>query len=146
MCTSPQVGLVWLLRLISSICCSNLRCLAVVGRNEMYGNDSAADSIDDFSAYVSGDVYVDSEVNPKTLWVTVLLRLELTSYSDSFIIFFRYVGNLDISVSEEFVISLFSQIGLVNKCKIIHEVRKISQDSSSPLSKSHQVGLFCSFG
>uniref|UniRef100_A0A5S6QLL2 RRM domain-containing protein n=1 Tax=Trichuris muris TaxID=70415 RepID=A0A5S6QLL2_TRIMR len=32
-----------------------------------------------------------------------------------------YVGNLEPSVSEQFLVSLFSQIGTVSKCKIIHE-------------------------
>ncbi|KHJ48078.1 hypothetical protein D918_01345 [Trichuris suis] len=32
-----------------------------------------------------------------------------------------YVGNLEPSVSEQFLVSLFSQIGAVSKCKIIHE-------------------------
>ncbi|KRZ88785.1 Nucleolysin TIAR [Trichinella sp. T8] len=32
-----------------------------------------------------------------------------------------YVGNLDATISEEFLLSLFSHIGGVSKCKIIHE-------------------------
>ena len=35
---------------------------------------------------------------------------------------FRYVGNLDASVSEDLVCALFSQIGPVKGCKIIREV------------------------
>lgn len=32
-----------------------------------------------------------------------------------------YVGNLDVSVSEELLIALFSQMGAVKSCKIIRE-------------------------
>lgn len=32
-----------------------------------------------------------------------------------------YVGNLDISVSEELLVALFSQMGAVKNCKIIRE-------------------------
>ena len=35
---------------------------------------------------------------------------------------FRYVGNLDPSVTEELIVVLFGQIGTVKGCKIIHEV------------------------
>lgn len=35
---------------------------------------------------------------------------------------FRYVGNLDSSVTEEFVTTLFGQIGLVTKTKVICDV------------------------
>lgn len=33
-----------------------------------------------------------------------------------------YVGNLDAQMTEEFLVVLFSQIGPVKGCKIIHEV------------------------
>ena len=34
----------------------------------------------------------------------------------------RYVGNLDHQMTEEFLITLFGQIGQIRGCKIIHEV------------------------
>ncbi|VDP12173.1 unnamed protein product [Soboliphyme baturini] len=43
---------------------------------------------------------------------------------------FRYVGNLDASISEEFLVSLFNQIGSVNKCKIIHEEMRVNWATS----------------
>lgn len=35
---------------------------------------------------------------------------------------FRYVGNLDPSVTETLIMALFGQIGPCKSCKIIHEV------------------------
>lgn len=39
-----------------------------------------------------------------------------------FLISFRYVGNLDPTVTEELILALFGQIGPVKGCKIIQEV------------------------
>lgn len=38
------------------------------------------------------------------------------------LIFFSYVGNLDPSVTEEFIATLFGQIGVVTKTKVIFDV------------------------
>lgn len=43
-----------------------------------------------------------------------------------------YVGNLDAQMTEEFLVVLFSQIGPVKGCKIIHEVSKPVFLSSQP--------------
>ena len=40
---------------------------------------------------------------------------------------YRYVGNLDPSVTEELIMVLFGQIGTVKGCKIIHEVKSQSK-------------------
>ncbi|CAL8105164.1 unnamed protein product [Orchesella dallaii] len=37
-----------------------------------------------------------------------------------------YVGNLDAQMTEEFLVVLFSQIGPVKGCKIIHEIFQFS--------------------
>jgi RNA recognition motif-containing protein len=47
----------------------------------------------------------------------VFMKLKTCAFS-----VFRYVGNLDASVSEDLVCALFSQIGPVKGCKIIREV------------------------
>lgn len=40
----------------------------------------------------------------------------------NFVNCFRYVGNLDPTVTEELILALFGQIGPVKGCKIIQEV------------------------
>ncbi len=40
--------------------------------------------------------------------------------------FDRYVGNLDPSITEEFLMALFGQISPVKGCKLIHEVIIVS--------------------
>lgn len=46
------------------------------------------------------------------------LRLQKLIFSR----FSRYVGNLDLSVTEEFIATLFGQIGPVTKTKVIFDV------------------------
>lgn len=42
----------------------------------------------------------------------------------------RYVGNLDTAVTEELLLAVFGQMGLVKGCKIIHEVRRAGEARS----------------
>lgn len=44
----------------------------------------------------------------------------------------RYVGNLDTAVTEELLLAVFGQMGLVKGCKIIHEVRRAGEARSDP--------------
>jgi len=79
-------------------------------------------------------------------WVSIMHSLMLICcvsgfYYRQIICYHSYVGNLDASVTEELLVTLFGQLGSCKGCKLIHEVRALCCLICVPLMQMFLVPL-----
>ena len=66
----------------------------------------------------------------------LLIRINLSENLNKFFLEFRYVGNLPPSVDESLLMTIFSKVGSVIRCKMIPDVSKCWKGFCHRLEKS----------